>query len=252
MFEDMSNRSKIIKAALALAEERGWNAIGLPDIAGRAGLSMADLRKEFGAKTAIIDGFRRDVDYKVLEKTATTTMGEAPRDRLFDVLMTRLEMLLPYRPALRRIAADLRARPGELTALVGPALNTQYWMLQAAGIDAEGAAGFPRVAGLMSIHTQVFLVWLEDDDPAMAKTMAALDRRLRRAEQLVERAYSLCDSASRVMNAFTQRGRGGPVPSTSAGPGGEPPQPPPAPQTPDAPPMPGGPAGASPNGGTTI
>jgi len=253
MFDDMSNRSRIIKAALALAEERGWNAIGLPDIAGRAGLTMAELRKEFSSKTAIIDGFRRDVDYKVLEKTATTTMGEAPRDRLFDVLMTRFELIQPYRPALRRIAEDLRARPGELTALVGPALNTQYWLLQAAGIDAEGASGFPRVAALMSIHTQVFLVWLEDDDPAMAKTMAALDRRLRRAEQLAERASSVCDTASRMMNAFSRRGRGGPAPAPGAGPGGEPPQPPPAPQTPDEPQTPPrGPAGASPNGGTTI
>jgi len=105
----------------------------------------------------------------------------------------------------------------------------------------------------MSIHTQVFLVWLEDDDPAMAKTMAALDRRLRRAEQLAERASSVCDTASRMMNAFSRRGRGGPAPAPGAGPGGEPPQPPPAPQTPDEPQTPPrGPAGASPNGGTTI
>jgi len=250
MLDDMTNRSKIIKAALALAEERGWNAIGLPDIAGRAGITMADLRKEFGAKTAIIDAFRRAVDYQVLEKTATTTMGEAPRDRLFDVLMTRFELLLPYRPSLRRIAKDLRARPAELTSLVGPALNTQYWMLQAAGISAEGAAGLPRVAALMSIHTQIFLVWLEDDDPAMARTMAALDRRLRRAEQMAERANTLCDTGRRIMSAFSQRRSGGSEPSPGAGPAGDAPQPPPAPETPQTPP--GGPAGASPNGGTTI
>jgi len=245
MFDDMSNRSKIIKAALALAEERGWNAIGLPDIAGRAGLTMAELRREFGAKTAILDGFRRDVDYKVLEKTVTTTMGDGPRDRLFDVLMTRFEMLLPYRPALRRIAQDLRARPGELAALIGPGLNTQYWMLQAAGIDAEGVAGFPRVAALMSIHTQVFVIWLQDDDPAMAKTMAALDRRLRRAEQFAERVNSVCDTGRRILSAFSPRRDRGSAPDT--GPVGEPPQPPPQPQTP-----PQGPAGAAPNGSQTL
>jgi len=245
MLDDMTNRTKVIKAALALAEERGWNAIGLPDIAGRAGLSMADLRKEFGAKTAILDAFRREVDYAVLAKTATTTEGDGPRDRLFDVLMTRFEEMLPYRPALRRIADDLRMRPGQLASLIGPAINTQYWMLQAAGISAEGVTGFPRVAALMPIHAQAFQVWLDDEDPAMAQTMAALDRRLRRAEQLAMRANSICDAGSRIMSALKARRSRGPEPSAGGGMAGD--MPPPPPQTPPA-----GPGGAAPSSGTTI
>jgi len=244
MLDDMTNRTTIIKAALELAAARGWNAIGLPDIAGRAGLTMADLRKEFGAKTQIIDAFRREVDYAVLAKAATTTEGDGPRDRLFDVLMTRFEVMLPYRGALRRIAEDLRMRPAQLAALIGPALNTQYWMLQAAGIGAEGLGGFPRVAGLMTIHTQVFQTWLEDEDPSMARTMAALDRRLRRAEQLAERANSICDTGMRILGAFSPRSSRGKQPSSGGG-GGVDDTPPP--QTP-----PPGPAGAPSNGGQTI
>lgn len=247
MLDDMTNRSKIIKAALALAEERGWSSIGLPDIAGKAGMTMADLRKEFGAKTAILDAFRRETDYATLAQTATTTMGDGPRDRLFDVLMTRFELLLPYRPALRRIAEDLRERPGELSQLIYPALNTQYWMLQAAGIPAEGAANFPRVLSLMATHTQVFQVWLDDEDPAMAQTMAALDRRLRRAEQIGERLESLCNLRSQLFGMFSmRRGRKG-APPASGGPIDDTPPAPPAPETP-----PQGPAGPAPNGGQTI
>lgn len=245
MLDDMTKRSKIIKAALALAEERGWNATGLPDIAGRAGLTMADLRKEFGAKTAILDGFRREVDNAVLAQSATTTEGDGPRDRLFDVLMTRFEVMLPYRPALRRIAEDLRVRPGELAALVAPAINTQYWMLQAAGISAEGISGLARVAALMPIHAQAFQVWLDDQDPAMAQTMAALDRRLRRAEQLAMRASSICDAGSRILRAFSPRRRRGPEPPAGGGAADD--TPPPSPYTP-----PPGPAGAAPGGAQSI
>lgn len=245
MLDDMTNRSKIIKAALALAEERGWNAIGLPDIAGRAGMTMADLRKEFGAKTAILDAFRREVDYAVLAQTATTTQGDGPRDRLFDVMMTRFEVMLPYRPAIRRIAEDLRSRPGELAQLVYPAINTQYWMLQAAGIPAEGTANFPRILSLMATHTQVFQVWLDDEDPAMAQTMAALDRRLRRAEQIGERLSSVCDIGNRVFAMFTMRRGRGSEPSAGGGTADD--MPPPPPQTP-----PPGPAGATPNGGQPV
>ena len=245
MLDDMTTRSKIIKAALALAEERGWNAIGLPDIAGRAGITMAELRKEFGAKAAILDAFRREVDYAVLAQTATTTEGDSPRDRLFDVMMTRFEVMLPYRPAIRRIAEDLRTRPDELAALLRPALNTQYWMLQAAGIPAEGAANVPRVLSLMATHTQVFQVWLDDDDPAMAQTMAALDRRLRRAEQIGERLSSVCDIGNRVFAMFTTRRGRGSEPSAGGGPDADMP-----PATPETPPP--GPVGSAPGGGQPI
>ena len=40
-----------------------------------------------------------------------------------------------------------------------------------------------RVAGLGMIYASVFGIWLEDDDPGLARTMAALDRRLRRGER---------------------------------------------------------------------
>jgi hypothetical protein len=55
-------------------------------------------------------------------------------------------------------------------------------MLRAAGIPVEGIEGQVRAAGLGAIYGSVFRTWLKDDDPGLARTMAALDRRLRRAE----------------------------------------------------------------------
>ena len=45
--------------------------------------------------------------------------------------------------------------------------------LQAAGIDHDGAALVLRQLGLAALYNQVFMIWLEDDDPGMARTMAA-------------------------------------------------------------------------------
>ena len=58
-------------------------------------------------------------------------------------------------------------------------------MLAAAGIDGEGCRGLLRVQGLLAIYARVFPVWLDDDDPGLARTMAALDRRLRRGEAVL-------------------------------------------------------------------
>ena len=56
-------------------------------------------------------------------------------------------------------------------------------MLEAAGIPSDGIAGALRVKGLAVIYLMVFKVWLTDDSADLSRTMAALDARLRQAEQ---------------------------------------------------------------------
>ena len=93
--------------------------------------------------------------------------------------MTRFDVLAPHKAALKSIHAS---GPADF-ALAGPFLSSQHWMLQAAGIATDGTTGALRVAGLGVTYASVFRTWLEDDDPGLARTMAALDRRLRRGER---------------------------------------------------------------------
>ena len=69
---------------------------------------MADLRKEFGAKTdpRCVPARSRPRDPGADGNDHRWATARATG--IFDVLMTRFEVLLPYRPALRRIAEDLR------------------------------------------------------------------------------------------------------------------------------------------------
>ena len=75
-------------------------------------------------------------------------------------------------------------------------------MLEAAGIGTDGPAGAIRVAGLGMAYASVFRTWLEDDDPGLAKTMAALDRRLRRGERALGSLEHLNGAMSRVAAAL--------------------------------------------------
>jgi hypothetical protein len=78
-------------------------------------------------------------------------------------------------------------------------------MLAAAGISGEGGRGLLRVQGLLTIYAWVFPVWLGDNDPGLARTMAALDRRLRRGEAVLRRIERLRDGVEGVSRAL--RGR---------------------------------------------
>ncbi|HLO22492.1 MAG TPA: hypothetical protein VK193_03600 [Methyloceanibacter sp.] len=151
MFDDFSKRSKAVKAALALAEKKSWRDTTLADIAQEAGLGLSDLRAEFTCKSDILSAFQAKVDEEVLVKAKAAPEGQSPRDRLFDLIMTRFDVLAPYKGALKRISAYLSCRPGEAASLACSTLASQYWMLAGAGAKLDGAgtaaSGAPRTEG---------------------------------------------------------------------------------------------------------
>ena len=192
MFDDFSKRSKAVRAALDLAEKRGWGDTSLADIAQAAGVSLADLRREFTCKSDILRAFQHEIDAQVLAKAKAAGETQSPRDRLFDLIMTRFELMAPYKGALKRIYAYLCCRPGEASGLLCSTLASQYWMLAGAGAKLGGPGGVLRVSGLAEIYGKVFRVWLDDDTPSLDKTMAALDKRLADGERMLNRAETAC------------------------------------------------------------
>ena len=233
MLDFTSVRGKIIDAALRLAATSGWSGLSLGQIAQEAGIGLGEFRKEFSSKADILAAYTRMVDDAVLAKVGAADATLSARDRLFDVLMTRFELMAPQRQGLRRIASDLRSHPGESLAQFGVAARSIYWMLAAAGIDAEGSRGALRVPGVMSIYARAFDIWLEDDDAGLARTMAALDSRLRRGERFVQRLDDIGAAASRFFSGLASgrpktRRDASPAPEDAQpNPGaGQPPQPP--------------------------
>jgi ubiquinone biosynthesis protein COQ9 len=206
MFDDFSKRSKAIRAALDLAEKRGWRDVILLDIAQAASMSLSDLRREFTCKSDIIRAFQKEVDAEVLAKAKAAGETQSPRDRVFDIIMTRFEVMAPYKPALKRISAYFCCRPGEAATLACSSLASQYWMLAGAGAKLEGPGGALRVTGLAAIYGKVFQVWLDDPSPALDKTMAALDKRLSRGERWLSGMETACEGFCRFACGFLPRG----------------------------------------------
>ena len=170
-------RARIVDALMALAAERRFEEIAIHDIAERAGVSLADFRDAFPSKGAVLGGFTRRIDRAVLSHPDEDLAGEAPRERLFDALMRRLDAMAPYREGLREITGWLERDPLAALAMNQSLINSMRFMLEAAGIDAEGVAGAFKLQGLALAWRRVVGVWL-DDEPDLAKTLAALDRAL--------------------------------------------------------------------------
>ena len=182
------SRDAIVEATMRLASDRPWDDIEITDIAEEAGVSLAQFRDFFPSKGAVLGALSRRIDKIVLEGTTEDLAGEPARERLFDVLMRRIDALTPYKAALRRISFAVRSEPLTLAALNQVALNSQRFMLAAAGVSTEGSLGLLKLQGAVIVFSNTLETWFDDDDPDLARTMARLDRELRRGERIIERA----------------------------------------------------------------
>ena len=170
---------RLVDAALRLAERQGWRRTGLGEIAAEAGLPLDEAYAACPSKLALLVRFHRRIDRAAL--AGTSAADEPARDRLFDALMRRFDALAPHREALR---AMLRDSMGDPVALLGlPALlRSMGWMLERAGVSAASWRGRFRAKLLTGLYLSVLRVFLDDDSADLARTMAALDRRLRAME----------------------------------------------------------------------
>ena len=181
-------RSRIVEALMALAATQDFSEITIADIAAKAEVSLADFREAFPSKGAVLAGFARQMDLAVLRGTGEDMADESAKDRLFDVLMRRLDAMAPYKAALDTILHWVRRDPLAATALNGVALNSMRFMLEAANLSSEGPAGGLKLQGLVLAWSRVMAVWLREEDSGMPKTMSALDKELVRGATLVARA----------------------------------------------------------------
>jgi AcrR family transcriptional regulator len=205
---DKSARERIIDAFMALLAQKPIEQIGFAAIAKEAGVSLAELRDAFGSTLAMLAAHIKRIDRQVLASADDDIAEEPPRERLFDTLMRRIELLEPYKLAVRSLMRSAARNPGLALAVNSLAVRSQQWMLTAADIDAAGARGLVRAQGLAVLFASVLRTWVNDDDPGRARTMAALDRALARGQRWSGFLDDMCRLPARMGRRRRRRDAG--------------------------------------------
>jgi AcrR family transcriptional regulator len=178
---DMDNDdfdTALVSAALTLAQDRGWSSVTVLAAAREAGLPLPEARRRFPLKASILLRLGRLADDVAL---ADDMLCGAVRERLFDLLMRRLDVFQQYRGGLQSVLRTLPMDPALTLLLGGATVESMRWMADAAGVNANGVLGFVRVNMLVAVWTHTLRVWEKDESPDMGSTMAALDQALDKA-----------------------------------------------------------------------
>jgi AcrR family transcriptional regulator len=170
----------LIKGAFDLAAREGWAAVSVAGAAREAGVALELARDGFPGRAALLLALGRMADRHALTDAMETG---AVRERLFDMLMRRFDVLQQHRAGVLALLRALPADPGEALLLATATSASMGWMLEAAGVSARGLAGALRVQGLVGVWLYALRAWRKDESADLSVTMAALDRALHRAEQ---------------------------------------------------------------------
>jgi AcrR family transcriptional regulator len=177
----MDTDARLIEALWSTVAARGWRGLTATRLAEVSGVPAGELVARFPSRLDLLRLHTEAMDAEVMAGTVPG-QGGSPRDRLFDVMMRRIDALQNHRPGLLRFMGEARTDPLLGLALAPVLRASMARMLEAAELDAAGPAGSARAVGLVGVWLMTLRAWEGDGTVDLGPTMAALDRALDRAE----------------------------------------------------------------------
>lgn len=172
----------LLSLVFEMIAETGWHRFSFSDLAERADLTLSDIRKVFSGRSAVLDRLSTTLDEAMLAIDRGELDDLPPRDRVFELIMRRLEAMAPFRAGLLRLMKEARREP-ELLLMTACRLDRSIaWLQDASGLRAEGLRARVQRRLLTAVYLRTLSVWSSDESADLAKTMASLDKQLRRIE----------------------------------------------------------------------
>jgi len=117
----------------------------------------------------------RMIDESVADNAGALDLSTSEKDRLFDRLMIRLEMMQPYRAEITATTTTIRQTP-ELAYLQYRLLKNSFREMLKLIIIRPFSQLQEHI--LLGIYHQTFLKWERDETPELSNTMAFLNTTL--------------------------------------------------------------------------
>ena len=172
---------ELLAACFAQIAAGGWQRFDVAEAARAGGIPLDVARRQICGRADFLLAFGRMADAAAVAGAA----GEgSPRDRLFDVLMRRIDVLQSYRAGVIALMQGVMFDPAASLLLAKASVSSMGWLLAAAGLEASGPMGRLRRKGLLAVWLWTVRAWRRDEAGDLAATMAALDQALAKAGQV--------------------------------------------------------------------
>jgi AcrR family transcriptional regulator len=182
---DLADR--ILETALEMAEDDGWSALRLRNVAAALDIPLAEVLNHYRDIDAVADAWFRRAWDAMLQPPPDGFADLPPPERLEIVILRWLDALAPH----RRVTGEmLRAKmwyahPHHWVPAVFNLSRTIHWIRDAAMLDARGRQRQMEEIGLTALFLATLQVWLRDESEGQDRTRAFLRKRLEDADRLM-------------------------------------------------------------------
>ncbi len=176
----------LLRPAFELIAEHGWDGWSMLALAKRAGVDLATLHRALPSREAVLGALSQRVDEAMLGIDPAELEDLPIRDRIFELIMRRLDALAPFKPGLVRLARAARGDPGLVLQTACRLDRSMTWLQELAGLRGHGLRARLQRQLLAALYLRVLQIWGQDETEDLAKTMAELDKQLRRIESMAD------------------------------------------------------------------
>ena len=170
---------KILQTGMDIAAQDGWDAVTETALAQKTRLKPATIAAEITDKTTLLLWLGLLAD-DAMER------GSPPEgtqhDQLFDLMMRRLDALMPYREGMFAVWRGVRHSPQIGLALFPSFDESISHLLHLAGAPVTMAYRL----GLGAVAVATLQAWLYDASEDLSSTMAVLDKRLHQMAEALQ------------------------------------------------------------------
>ena len=189
--ESPNRKTILIDTTLSLAGELGWPSVTLQLIGKTANVPLSEVSAIFSSKWDILEAFRERTDLLLTAGKSAHLSGQSAKDRLFDILMARIEIIEPWKAGIGSIARHAVAQPITGIRLFTSLNKSMECMIEHVNAKIQGPGKLIQSRGLTLIYLLVLRRWVADPSSDLGPTMAELNERLISADQLISRICGL-------------------------------------------------------------
>ena len=160
--------------AFDLMAATGWVHFTLAELSESKGMPL----NTFSSRMNVWERLFNDLD----QHLATVLLEGEPRDKLFDIVMSRFEYLQPIKGTLVKATFSLLEDPLALSKVLKLVHNSLYTMIPLAGFSHP-----LKIEALILSYGYVCQTWANDESTDLSETMVAVDSLLENLQDLQSR-----------------------------------------------------------------
>lgn len=203
-----TQRDEILLAVLPNILFDGWSKSALETGLADADISLSQCGRIFpGGILELAAHFSDYADRQMLIKLNEMDLSSLPiRERIIVGVRLRLEVVAPYREAIRRLLTFLSLPQNHLTG-IRCSLATVDAIWYAAGDKSTDFNYYTKRGLLMGVYSGTVLYWLADESEGFEETWGFLERRINNVLALPKMGGKVSDRIKKSLGIMPRLGR---------------------------------------------